>query len=128
MSQKRRTRADEPFLVVRSLAYSVRAGHFIDRHTRRELHVTTPVVVLAAGTLESTRLLLNSGIANSSGQVGRTFMAHVATQVWGRFDAEMRMNRGYPSSLISEDMMRPGMGCVGDRSASRHASATRRAS
>jgi choline dehydrogenase-like flavoprotein len=41
-------------------------------------------------------------------------MAHVATQVWGRFDAEMRMNRGYPSSLISEDMMRPGeAGCAG---------------
>ena len=47
------------------------------------------------------------GIGNASGQVGRNFMAHVATQVWGRFDAEMRCNRGYPSSLISEDMMRP---------------------
>ncbi len=71
-------------------------------------------VFLCAGGVETPRLLLNLGIANSSGQVGRNFMAHVATQVWGRFDAEMRMNRGYPSSLISEDMMRPGdAGCAG---------------
>ncbi len=64
-------------------------------------------VFLCAGGVETPRLLLNLGIANSSGQVGRNFMAHVATQVWGRFDADMRMNRGYPSSLISEDMLRP---------------------
>ncbi|MGE7204546.1 GMC family oxidoreductase [Sphingomonas sp. NPDC019816] len=64
-------------------------------------------VFLCAGGVESPRLLLNLGLANSSGQVGRNFMAHVATQVWGRFDDAMRMNRGYPSSLITEDMMRP---------------------
>lgn len=64
-------------------------------------------VFLCAGGVESPRLLLNLGIANSSGQVGRNFMAHVATQVWGRFAPVMRMNRGYPSSLITEDMMRP---------------------
>jgi len=62
---------------------------------------------LCAGGVETPRLLLNLGIANSSGQVGRNFMAHVATQVWGSFDAEMRMNRGYPSSLITEDLLRP---------------------
>lgn len=33
MSQKRRTRADEPFLVIRTLAYSVEAGHVIERHS-----------------------------------------------------------------------------------------------
>lgn len=65
-------------------------------------------VFLCAGGVETPRLLLNLGIANASGQIGRNFMAHVATQVWGRFNADMRMNRGYPSSLISEDMMRPG--------------------
>jgi choline dehydrogenase-like flavoprotein len=71
-------------------------------------------VFLCAGGIETPRLLLNLGIANSSGQVGRNFMAHVATQVWGRFDADMRMNRGYPSSLISEDMLRAeDAGCAG---------------
>lgn len=71
-------------------------------------------VFLCAGGVETPRLLLHLGIANSSGQVGRNFMAHVATQIWGRFDAEMRCNRGYPSSLITEDFLRPdGGGFVG---------------
>ena len=34
-------------------------------------------------------------------------MAHVATQVWGTFEKETRPNKGYPSSLITEDMVRP---------------------
>ncbi len=63
-------------------------------------------VFLCAGAIESPRLLLDAGIANSSGQVGRNYMAHVATQVWGTFAQEMRPNKGYPSSLITEDMVR----------------------
>jgi choline dehydrogenase-like flavoprotein len=77
-----------------------------DRRGER-LRQRCEALFLCAGGVETPRLLLNWGLANSSGQVGRNFMAHVATQVWGRFDADMRMNRGYPSSLISEDMMRP---------------------
>lgn len=73
----------------------------------RNVRQRCQALFLCAGGIESPRLLLNLGLANSSGQVGRNFMAHVATQVWGRFDAPMRMNRGYPSSLISEDMLRP---------------------
>lgn len=70
-------------------------------------------VFLCAGAVETPRLLLHcggrdgSGLANSSGQVGRNFMAHVATQVWGTFAAEMRPNKGFPASLISEDLVRP---------------------
>ena len=44
--------------------------NFIDRHSRREIHASGRVVVLGASCLESTRLLLNSGIANSSGALG----------------------------------------------------------
>ena len=47
MSQKRRARADEPFLVLRSLAYSVRAGHRIDRHT----HDWHQLVYASAGVM-----------------------------------------------------------------------------
>ena len=64
-------------------------------------------VVLSAGAVETPRLLLHCGVGNGSGQVGRNFMAHVATQVWGTFDTEMRCNKGYPSSLITEDMAAP---------------------
>ena len=84
------------------------------RQDGEDLRQRCRAVFLCAGGVESPRLLLNLGLANSSGQVGRNFMAHVATQIWGRFDAEMRMNRGYPSSLITEDMMRPAeAGCAG---------------
>ena len=63
-------------------------------------------VFLCAGAVETPRLLLHAGLANSSGQIGRNYMAHVATQLWGSFPAEMRCNKGYPSSLITEDMIR----------------------
>ncbi len=64
-------------------------------------------VFLCAGAIETPRLLLHLGLGNSSGQVGRNYMAHVATQVWGTFEEEIRSNRGYPSSMITEDLMRP---------------------
>jgi hypothetical protein len=34
-------------------------------------------------------------------------MAHVATQVWGTFDEPVHMNRGFPATIISEDLIRP---------------------
>lgn len=64
-------------------------------------------LVLAAGGVETPRLLLHTGLANGSGQVGRNFTAHGATQVWARFDESMRSYRGYPSSIITEDFVRP---------------------
>ena len=64
-------------------------------------------VFLCGGAVETPRLLLHAGLANSSGQVGRNYMAHGAVQVWGTFDHETRPNKGYPSSLITEDFIRP---------------------
>ncbi len=73
----------------------------------REVRQRCATLVLAAGGVETPRLLLHTGLANSSGAVGRNFLAHGALQVWGRFDAHIRGYRGYPSSLISEDFVRP---------------------
>ena len=64
-------------------------------------------VFLCAGAIETPRLLLHANLANSSGQVGRNYMAHVATQVWGTFEAPIRMNKGFPATVISEDTLRP---------------------
>ncbi len=72
-----------------------------------DLRQRCKAVFLCAGAIETPRLLLHTGLANSSGQVGRNFMAHIATQVWGTFPGEMRMNKGFPASLISEDTLRP---------------------
>lgn len=64
-------------------------------------------VVLSAGAVETPRLLLHADIANANGAVGKHFMAHVATQVWGTFDEPVHMNRGFPATIISEDLIRP---------------------
>jgi choline dehydrogenase-like flavoprotein len=65
-----------PNAVVREITKDPKTGlangaHFIDRQSKRDYHVTARVVVVGAGTLETTRLLLNSGLANSSGEMGR---------------------------------------------------------
>lgn len=64
-------------------------------------------VFLCAGAVETPRLLLIHGLANSSGQVGRNFMAHPGLQVWGQFPETIRPYKGIPGGLISEDTHRP---------------------
>jgi choline dehydrogenase-like flavoprotein len=64
-----------PNAIARELSVDKKTGlvngvHFVDRQSRRELHAKARVVVVAASCLESTRLLLNSNIANSSGVLG----------------------------------------------------------
>ena len=70
--------------VVREITVDKNTGQpngcrFIDRLSHREMSLKARVVVLAAGTLESTRLLLNSGIANSSGLIGH----YLCDQIYG---------------------------------------------
>ena len=76
----------------------------------KEMRQRCRTVFLCAGAIETPRLLLHEGLANSSGQVGRNFMAHIATQVWGRFQEETRPHKGFPASLISEENVRPSNG------------------
>jgi hypothetical protein len=62
---------------------------------------------LCAGAIETPRFLLLNGLANSSGQVGRNFMAHTGVQLCGRFEEDVRPHKGIPGALISEDTHRP---------------------
>ncbi len=64
-------------------------------------------VFLCAGAVETPRLLLMNGLANSSGQVGKNFMAHTGIQLWGQFEEVVHPWKGIPGALISEDMHRP---------------------
>ncbi len=50
---------------------------YIDSQTRELKQVKAKVLVLCASTLESTRLLMNSNICNSSGALGRYLMDHI---------------------------------------------------
>jgi choline dehydrogenase-like flavoprotein len=68
--------------------------------------IAAGTVVLSAGAIETPRMLLLHNLANSSGQVGRNFMAHTGVQVWGQFPESVRPNKGIPGALISEDTHR----------------------
>jgi choline dehydrogenase-like flavoprotein len=71
-----------PNVVVREITVDKNTGlangaNFVDRHSRREMSVKARVVVLAAGCLESTRLIMNSKLANSSGVLGHYLIDNV---------------------------------------------------
>lgn len=64
---------------------------YIDKHTGTEYRAKARAVVLAAGSQETVRLLLNSksaryphGLGNSSGKVGRNIMDSVASSLGGQ--------------------------------------------
>lgn len=64
-----------PNAVVREISRDKATGkvtgaHFVDRVSKREFHVKAKAVVLGASCLESTRILLNSKLADSSGVLG----------------------------------------------------------
>lgn len=77
------------------------------RQDGEDRRVRARAVFLCAGAIETPRLLLRLGLANSSGQVGRNFMAHVGTQVWGTFEEVTLPYKGIPGGLISEATHRP---------------------
>ena len=71
-----------PFSIVRGLIANatqtrVTGVRVIDAKTKAEHEYTARVIFLCASALESARILLNSELANSSGQVGRNIMDHI---------------------------------------------------
>lgn len=81
------------------------------------------VVCLAANSIESTRLLLNSGggslfphgLANSSGHVGRNYMRSIIEFIYGQFDTPVNMHHGnpVPGFTFGEAHSDPARGFVG---------------
>jgi choline dehydrogenase-like flavoprotein len=68
------------------------------------------IVAVAANSIESPRLLLNSssskfpqGLANSSGLVGKNYMRHMTSTVFAIFDKPVHMYRGTSQSGIVMD-------------------------
>ncbi|MFC6646963.1 GMC family oxidoreductase [Granulicella cerasi] len=92
---------DDAGRITAVLYRDLRSGQAIETRQRCK------AVFLCAGGVESARLLLHAEIANGSGEVGKNFTAHVATQVWGTFGERVKMNIGFPATVISEDLLRP---------------------
>jgi len=82
-----------PYSVVHSITYDAKTGkatgvRVIDGQTKHALEFKGRIVFLNASTLESARILLNSGFGNSSGQLGKNVMDHImGGGANGRIDA-----------------------------------------
>lgn len=98
-----RVLTDAPGERVKGVEYYDRAG---DRH-----ELMADVVILAAYCVENVRILLNSGterhptgLANSSGMLGRYVMSHPAVVVQGLFDEDLQNYMGLSGGqLINQD-------------------------
>jgi choline dehydrogenase-like flavoprotein len=74
----------------------------------KEHRVDGRVVVLAAHAIETPRLLLMSGLANSSGKVGRGLMSHPTWQVFGTFEEPVNAFKGMQMGhVMVQDYYRP---------------------
>jgi choline dehydrogenase-like flavoprotein len=78
-----------------------RAAAVVYRNANTDYRVRTRVLVLAAGAIETPRLLLahrgqRDGIANSSGLVGRYLMETVSVMLSVRFDERIDAYKGPP--------------------------------
>ena len=88
-------------------------GEIIDPATGRkkaDIQVDAPIVVMAAGPIQTPLLLLKSGLANSSGQVGKNFACHPSMSVTAEFPHEVRDFHGATHSLYMDQNTLPDKG------------------
>lgn len=90
-------------------------GAILDRATRsrrRSIEVAAPVVVVAAGALESPLLLLRSRVPDRSKRIGRKLRVNPAVPVVGVFAEPVRGYLGVPQSIWSSHFadLRTGKG------------------
>jgi choline dehydrogenase-like flavoprotein len=74
------------------------------------MKVSAPIVVLAAGPIQSPMILQQSGIANSSGQVGKNFACHPTLSVTAVFESPVNDFHGATHSLYVDTHTLPEEG------------------
>lgn len=75
---------------------------YIDEQ-RNEHFQKARVVIVCGYAIETPRLLLNSGLANSSGTLGQYLMAQAGNVILGRFDELVRMYKAPPAHAMTEE-------------------------
>lgn len=88
----------------------------------KDQRIEAALVVLAAGSIESARLLLLSesndfpdGLGNRSGHVGRHYQRHIAALTFARMPKPVNMHRGIvtPGTIFDEARNDPSRGFAG---------------
>ncbi len=86
---------------------SARGVRVVDTESGTAREIAARYVVLAAGAFETPRLMLRSGVGNSSGLVGRYLMYHFQTFVVGSFDHRLHGHRGRSVTHLHDDHLVP---------------------
>jgi choline dehydrogenase-like flavoprotein len=73
------------------------------------VEVSSPIVIVAAGTIHTPLLLARSGLASRSGQLGRNLSLHPATAVFARMEELVDMARGVPQSFYIDEFADDGI-------------------
>jgi choline dehydrogenase-like flavoprotein len=82
-------------------------GSVVDQSGRAmgRIEVQAPVVVLAAGAINSPDLWLRSGLPNASGQAGRNLHLHPSCMVAGFYEKPIEAYRGIPQSYYIDQFI-----------------------
>jgi choline dehydrogenase-like flavoprotein len=75
------------------------------RAPRTDFVIEAPVVIVSASAVNSPVLLLKSGLANSSRQVGRNLTFHLTTAVAGLFERVIYPSGGIPQSAMCDEFL-----------------------
>jgi choline dehydrogenase-like flavoprotein len=75
----------------------------------RTIRVRANAVVLSGGALPTPALLLEQGIANSSGQVGRNVTLHPSTGFSALFDEKIEGHKYIPQGYFVDEFVREGI-------------------
>jgi choline dehydrogenase-like flavoprotein len=84
------------------------SGGVIDnarRVPRTDFVIEAPVVIVSGSAINSPVLLLKSGLANSSGEVGKNLTFHLTTAVAGLFDRFIYPSGGIPQSAMCDEFL-----------------------
>ena len=84
---------------------------YLDRHGRRR-HLSADLVILAPSAIETARLLLLSGLAKHSGQLGRNLMFHNFTAAIAQFGEDVHAWRGPSTTVTIDDFCFPEKGAA----------------
>lgn len=105
-------------IIPNAMAHKVNTGKsglasgvsYIDKTTGKDREIKARMVVVACGTLESTRLMLQSGIANSSGLIGKNFIEHLDVDAQAYFPELFWQPREVGDGIGSSHIVIPWFG------------------
>ena len=83
-------------------------GSVIDHSTHKpktDFVIEAPVVIVAASAIHSPALLLRSGLANSSNEVGKHLTFHLTSAVLGVYDKVVYPAGGIPQSAMCDEFL-----------------------